>query len=140
MAVVKYFILLFVLFNTFNVGYNFECYKCLSKVDEPCETKVVSCDPELTPLYSCISGRFTSLGEDYKVKDCENLFGKEHSTENYEFPNGLSHCGADLCNAKFNSFEFDDEGNLYTNNSYYLNYSLFVYVFAVVITIFTISF
>ena len=73
-------------------------------------------------------------------EDCENIFGEEHSTENYEFPNGLSHCGEDLCNAKFNSFEFDDEGNLYTNNSYYLNYSLFVYVFAVVITIFTISF
>ena len=112
MAVVKYFILLFVLFSTFNIGYNLDCYKCISKVDEACHTEIVTCEtgfvsnyysiPDFSTEPSCVSGKSTHLGEEYKFKNCGDQFQDLGFLvlDNYGDKKGFSYesCDTDLCN------------------------------------------
>ena len=144
MTIVNFFLLLLVLFSTFNVGYNLKCYKCKSLLNEVCETEIVTCGNSLLGKFaevtgisnkmSCVSGTYNVLGEEFKFKDCEDLFKDEGSLDFDLFgvESGFSFdtCNTDLCNG--------DEKIV--NNAVNFNYSSFVYVstfyIAVIIIIF----
>ena len=139
MTIVNIFLLLLILFSTFKVGYNLKCYQCKSLLNKNCETEIVTCKNTLLGKFaevtgisnkvSCVSGTYNVLGEEFKFKDCEDLFQDEGELgfDLFGVESGFSFktCDTDLCNG--------DEKIV--NNAVNFNYCSFVYVIITVIII-----
>ena len=124
MATTKHILLLFLLFNAFNVGYNLKCYSCETK---HCTLKVVkcnlcpptlNCDHVITRIIfhkdHCVSRKYRLDGEEYTFRGCGSDLQKVYSKLSNSF---YSECKDDLCNGIKNH-----RSSYYKNNK--SNYTL----------------
>ena len=100
MTSIKYFLLLFVLFATFNVGYNLKCYSCI--MSKNCVPRVKTCANNFFfNNAACITGKFKLFGVDYTYKGCQYLMKKKNYFQflhDENFGALYRTCKEDLCN------------------------------------------
>ena len=129
MATARHILLLFLLFNAFNIGHNLKCYSCETK---DCTLKIVkcnlcpptlNCDHVLTRIIfhkdHCVSRRYNLDGKEYTYRGCgsdlQTVFAKMSNSS-------YSECKEDLCNGVKN-YTSSNSTNNYLNNTLSMNSS-----------------
>ena len=123
MTAAKRILLLFLILNAFNFGYNLKCYSCETK---DCTLKIVkcnfcpptlNCDNVLTRIIFhkdyCVSRKYNLDGKEYTFRGCgsdlQKVFAKLSNTS-------YSECKEDLCNGVKN-YTSSNITNNYLNNT-----------------------